>query len=325
MESRVGKVAGVRARKRTISQHMEPPRPSKTNARDAIQNGQSTESTRTSNAPVFAQESNEAVSQWMRDSNGQTSDLESLESLSQFEPAANGPVSSSSNRVLPLSSASDLDLPAMDFNIDDLMRYPLEQSHFDMIPPLQEPESGQIHNPEFDSQCVITCCQVVTELESCNVAGIKSLHIVLGIVRKAVEKLNDLVRLQQESRSFKCMALFGVLMYQLIELLENGCGLFLDTDPTRKNSFASQVHGMLPGLSLGYFGMDAEEQSSWRCHVVLKEIRQTSEVLQRIKKLSGVGESGHSDGASTQEQRERCFVDLEKRLKNLSDRVTAES
>ncbi|KAF1998242.1 hypothetical protein P154DRAFT_604180 [Amniculicola lignicola CBS 123094] len=317
MESRVGKVPGVRARKRSVHQHINIPRPDH-NGNFAISqsmNGPPSAST-------LLSDGNDSLVHWATDSNGHGSDIDLLErTLRQPDDQ----MTESSELMPPSSIDSELILPEMDFDIDDLLRYPNEQSQYDSSPtalPVNEEQDGR-RRAELDSQCVLVCCQIASELESYMVADIKSLRIVLGIVRKGVERLNDAVGLQQGSRNFRCMAMFGVILYQIIELLESGCACFLDKTANRKDSFAVQIQGMLPGIALGGFGMDPEEQSSWRSHIVLKEIQQTSEVLNRIKKLMAVGESGASKGPSTPEEREKCFVDLEIRLKALSEKVAS--
>ncbi|KAF2122853.1 hypothetical protein BDV96DRAFT_593336 [Lophiotrema nucula] len=313
MESRVGKVAGVRARKRSLQQPLDAAQYIIDGERPELQQHQQAKATTVTSGSTLVDDGNDTISQWIQDSNDPGSDIDSLGSVR--DP----------NHGSQDTTNADFLMPAMDFNLDDILRSPLGLNHFEVMSPpkdtSKEDEAKRLS--ELDSQCVLICCQIVTELESCKVANIQSLQIVLGIVKKAVERLIDIVRLQQESRSFKCMAMFGVLIYQIIELLECGCASFLNVDADHKNSLASQVHGMLPALSFGYLTMDPKEQSSWRCHIVLREIRQTSELLQNIKKLSGVGESGAADGVSTQLERERCFVDLENRLKALSDRVTS--
>jgi hypothetical protein len=312
IESRIGKVPGSRARKRRVQQSSQAAETGAVPARTTSSSSTIT-TTASSSSSTFVSDRSHASSQCMAALSTAGSDVDlSLGTARDLNLGSHEP------------SSTDLFLPPMDFDMEEMLHYPTGGSaEFDFLsPPWDEStENDTKRLAELDSQCVLVCCQVATELESCKVANVKSLQIVLGIVKKAIEQLADLVRLQQESRSFKSMAMFGVLSYQIIELLESGCACFLD-EP-KQNTFASQVHGMLPGLSFGYLNMGPKEQSSWRCHIVLREIRQTSEVLQRIKKLSGVGESGADQGARAQSERERCFFDLENRLKALSDKVTS--
>ncbi|ORY14668.1 hypothetical protein BCR34DRAFT_585638 [Clohesyomyces aquaticus] len=323
VESRVGKVPGVRARKRSVHQQAGLPR-SNSQGNFPVQPAQMGGSAGGSSSSTL--ENSDPIQQWATDSNDRGSDLDSLDSASNMHMSRQQVHQlTSTSELAPSTSSSEFVMPEMEFDIDDLLRYPLEHAHYDVTPTATPAivEQDARRRAELDSQCVLVCCQIASELESYMVADIKSLRIVLEIVRKGVKRLNDAVGLQQGSRNFRCMAMFGVIMYQIIELLESGCACFLDTTSGRKDSITVQIQGMLPGLALGGFGMDPEEQSSWRSHIVLKEIQHTSEVLQRIKRLMAVGESGQEQASSTPEDRERCFVDLEMRLKILSDRVSS--
>jgi hypothetical protein len=309
LESRIGKVVGSRARQRSVQQQSSgnqyPPDNNRgvDTSRSRATETRAIPTSTSTNTSTFMGHSN---GQWMAASSTSSSGIDS--SLGTARDL---------NQGAQEQSGTDLFLAPIDFDIEDMLNCSSGSAEFGYYssPQAESTEDEAKRLAELDSQCVLLCCQVATELEGCKVANVKSLQIVLEIVKKAVERLADLVRLQQESRNFKCMAMFGVLAYQIIELLEGGCASFLDESPAQ-SSFASQVHGMLPGLSFGYLTMGPKEQSSWRCHIVLREIRQTSELLQKIKKLSAVGERAQSD-------RERCFDDLENRLKALSDKVTS--
>ncbi|KAF2264628.1 hypothetical protein CC78DRAFT_580144 [Lojkania enalia] len=328
MESRVGKVPGVRARKKSIHQHTSI---AQLNAQDgtymiAPVQQVSTLSPSSTSAPTLIDDSNDPVLQWTTDNDqGPYTDFLDETPNSHVAHQSSNQLPNSASLPSSSSTSSEPSMPALEFDIDDLLRYPLEQDQHitTPVPAQQLEEQDTRRRAELDSQCVMLCCQIASELESYMVADIKSLRIVLGIVRKGVERLNEAVGLQQGSRNFRCMAMFGVIIYQIIELLESGCSCFIDVNGNCKDNFTAQIQGMLPGLTLGGFGMNPEEQSAWRSHIVLKEIQQSSETLQKIKKLMVVGENGTSKGPSTPEERERCFVDMENRLRTLSEKVAA--
>ena len=189
-----------------------------------------------------------------------------------------------------------------------------------------ETSTGQAFSQEkhssrdLDSHCVLACTEIISNLENYILADLKALDLCLAIVRQTVDELSRLVDTQQASRNFRCMALFSVIMYQMIELLEAGCTVFLveNQDGTGKVVPEWLRKGCTPGIGFGAFRMGASEQRAWRRDIVLKELRQSSEVLQKIIALARLGPRQACRG--TPEDRAACYSELEGRFAALREK-----
>lgn len=170
---------------------------------------------------------------------------------------------------------------------------------------------------EKDGGCVMQCCQLIGDLESYIMADMEGFRILLGILRKANEKLNELIRVQQDSRNLRCLMLFCTITYQIVEVLNVCYRTIAGPNGQRRTSLL-----MPGGFGLGGFGFDEEEQSAWQAQRILKEINQVAEIVQKLKLLAGVGPDHTTAGATPESAgREHCFDDLEKRLKDLAAKV----
>ena len=180
---------------------------------------------------------------------------------------------------------------------------------------------SQPPNRDLDSRCVLACTHIISNLESYILAELKALDLSLTVVRQAINELSRLVDTQQASRSFRCMALFSVIIYQIVELLEVGCVGFLSEGQIGSTGgFPDWLRdGGTPGLGFGAFRMDAREQRAWRADIVLKELQQISETLQKIITLARLGPRQACQGTS--EERAACYSELECRLQALWHRV----
>jgi hypothetical protein len=161
--------------------------------------------------------------------------------------------------------------------------------------------------PNIDSQCVLACCQIITNLETYIDASVRVLDLNLTMVKNALDTLSQVVSMQRDSRNSRCQMLFGVIMYQIIKLLERGCGDFLSKGPTSAGGQLSKFEvggGIFPGFGFGGFQVDVGQQRAWRARVVLRELQQVNEMLQRIS--AGRVEPGQQPGT--------CLSDLERRL-----------
>lgn len=150
-----------------------------------------------------------------------------------------------------------------------------------------------IPSPRLDSQSVLACTQIISNLENYILADLKPLDLILGIIKQTVGSLTDLVHLQQATHNFRCISLFSVVMYQIIELFEAGCGPFLHEgreDDSRRlpapTNLAIPQCSIGSGLGFGAFEVQAEEQRSWRAHIVVKELRQCVELLRKVVALA---------------------------------------
>ncbi|OCL06607.1 hypothetical protein AOQ84DRAFT_223642 [Glonium stellatum] len=290
------------------------------------------------------EEGRDHIMQWAADSQLESSEtgVDFLDDSSNIRVANNsnsGPLSGTSSSVVASSPGDDFVLPALDFNLEELLRSPSPPPPLPPLAPIQQTESttptaqteaqsGRQQQNGISSQCVVDCCQIINDLENYILAELKVFKLVLGIVKKALEKLIQLIAIQQGSRNLRCLMLFNTIMYQIIELLES-CHAALSEESERqrgRGSIGQSPSVLSSGLGYSDFCMDAEEQSAWRSRVMLKEMNQASEVVQKIKTLAGVGPD--PSGTSTplvgkaREFREHCYIDLELRLKDLATRIT---
>ncbi|MCJ1380216.1 hypothetical protein MMC17_003319 [Xylographa soralifera] len=208
-----------------------------------------------------------------------------------------------------LSTAStDLIDPNLDFTFDDVEgQSTVATSTSSEVPrPHATPALPRVLPPlvelrhqtqtSSDSQCILACCSIVTNLETYIDARIKVLDLALDVVRKAVTSLTQII--DQGSNSRCCHMLLAAIMYQVVLVLERGCATFLEqhhaaaTGTTSSNDNSGglaqfdSVGGMLCGFGFSGFQVDAGEQRAWRARVVLKEIRQVNEILKRITALA---------------------------------------
>ena len=241
------------------------------------------------------------------------------------------PVSSFGHASSQSVPDSDLHIPRLDFDIDTLATSSANTSNStieDFARPTRSPAPSRLRSrpvASVDSQCILACTQIIANLENYIITDLKALDIILGIIKKAVDTLNKLINVQQDSRSFRCQALFGVIMYQIIELLEAGCAGFLVEHTNGATQGLDKLDsigtgGYLPSLGFGTFQIDAEDQRSWRAQIVLKELRQSSEILQKIVSLARIGHLRELQ-EQTGGEREPCYADLERRLKSLCEEV----
>ena len=73
---------------------------------------------------------------------------------------------------------------------------------------------------QLDKQCVLATTQIINVLENTIDNPTQPLDMVLEIVHKADVGLNGLIGLQQQSRQQRCLALFGVILDQILVLIE---------------------------------------------------------------------------------------------------------
>ena len=174
---------------------------------------------------------------------------------------------------------------------------------------------------ELDSHCVLACTQIISHLETYILADLKTLDLSLSIVRDTLTEIGRLVDTQRASRNFRCMALFSVIMYQIIELLEAGCDTFLsETKENPADGLPGWLrHGSAANFGFGAFRMGAKEQRAWRADIVLKELCKSSEILQKIINLARLGPRQVCNG--NPDDRAACYSDLERRLVALREKI----
>jgi len=175
---------------------------------------------------------------------------------------------------------------------------------------------------DIDSRCVVECCQTITDLENYILAELKAFKIVVGIIKRALEKVTQLINIQNGSRNLRCMMLFTTIMYQVLELIESSYTTLDEESERHRNRSMDQSPSLLmAGLGLGDLCMDPEEQSAWSAQIILKESNQAAEVVRKIKALASVGPNLAGTDSSLGKARELCYIDLEMRFKDLANRI----
>lgn len=171
-----------------------------------------------------------------------------------------------------------------------------------------------------NSECVITCSQIILHLEKYLVDELKVLDLILGIVKRVIEKLNPLVGGQLGPRNTKCLALFSTILYQLVELLEAGCATFLaeQLEDKLSHSRSDPLGGSLNDLG---FSASSGDHRRFRAQVVLEELQPIAEVTRKVIVLSNPGSNGYDSRNAAGQERVGCHRDLERRLMVLMERV----
>lgn len=238
---------------------------------------------------------------------------------------------SASDCITAMSATSEFALPATDQSFEELLNFsPSMPAHIEQATELRAPvypSTSFALRPrnDVDSQCCIECCQMFMDLENYIVSQLKAFKLLLGIIRKALERLAHLVGVQQESRDLRCLMLLSTIMYQIIELLEV-CLDAMKAEGDKQR--ARRLTGTSTGLGFGDYAIDEEEQTALRVQTILKEINQAVEVLRKIKVLAGMGpendQSAGSDSAQGQ-ARQCCYDDLEVRFENLRLQCTRQN
>lgn len=301
---------------------------------------------------------------WQTDKN-QDMTLMSLDGASDFfadyhdlgeVPTSSSCEASSGGFGLPLSiPASDMTVGSLDSTIETLASgssidtnthgaFSVQQPGVNGFIPYSEapapaptaiqPSRPLAPSPEMESQCVLACTQLISSLENYIIADLKALDIILGIIKKAVSSLDHLVSLQQYSCNFRSQMLFGVIMCQIITLLEVGCRSIVNNvnktpqdplSPLFGETSLNSLNGSylsLPAFALGTFQIDANEQRSWRAQIVNKELQQTSVTLHRIMALPRFeNHSAITEQQTSKKKDGRCLDGLDHRLKALIEAV----
>ncbi|GAW26026.1 hypothetical protein SAMD00023353_1901010 [Rosellinia necatrix] len=170
------------------------------------------------------------------------------------------------------SSEETYILTPADTNLDEFLM-------FQPISPLQPEPTVQLETTsgtlatlgsrprnEGDSQCCLECCQMINDLENYIMAELKAFKILLGIIRRALGRLGGLINSQQNVGNARCIMLFTTVMHQILELLE-ACLSSVVAEPKGRG-----LSGGLLGIGFGDFTIDAEDQSAFRLQTILKEV-----------------------------------------------------
>lgn len=162
-----------------------------------------------------------------------------------------------------------------------------------------------------NSQCVIACTQIIFSLEKYQADNLKVLDLILGIVKRVAEKLDPLVNGQFGCPSTKCLALFNIIIYQLVEILEAGCADFLADTSDPKRPLYSELEAGFHELDFGGLGIGYKDQERFRSQIILDVLRPVIKITQKMLFIS----------TNAGLDRDSCHQDRERRLKTLVDKV----
>jgi hypothetical protein len=182
------------------------------------------------------------------------------------------------------------------------------------------------------SSCVLAAAELISSLEKYIGARIEVVDIILGVTQSVMGRVQQLIRLQQDCQEYRCLALFSVIMSQLIEMLEAGCKSIANeaSDP-RTGLLAQPLDPPAScdlsdlgsvGLAFAPLGIDAEERRAWRTQRLVKELNHASELLMVIKNLAAIMKSSQGLDPSIMAEQGGCFAELEDRLRALREKVT---
>ncbi|KAH8888275.1 hypothetical protein GQ53DRAFT_843658 [Thozetella sp. PMI_491] len=187
-------------------------------------------------------------------------------------------------------------------------------------PDLEERTSVQT-SAKLDSRCVLVCTHILATLENYLLSELKTLDLILEVTRKAAAELQNLIRIQEQSCGDRCILLFGIILAQMIDLLEAGAK---SVDENSADVLGSGVLASLPAsfvssMAFSAFSLSAE-QRSWQSRLIRREYHHVGAILSSVIGLARRGPQGASSTAETVEQRTQYLTRLERKLKDLEER-----
>jgi hypothetical protein len=186
-------------------------------------------------------------------------------------------------------------------------QYPIQHPATTTPPPqMMTTDSGR------SSQCIIACSQIIVRLEKYQIDKLKVLDLILGIVKRVTERLDPLVHGQFECPNTKCLALFSIILYQIVEILEAGCADFLAETPDTQIPLSSELmEAGFHELDFSGLGMGYKDQEHFRSQIILEVLRPVIKIMQKVLFIS----------TKAGIDRDSCYQDREGRLKSLVEKV----
>lgn len=329
LESKMGKVPGIRARKNrvvhgsvssmTVSDM--PPTPQTTHRQQSDFAEEATQNTR-----------EQSILSWTADFE-YSSNSELLDFVAPGDGYNNEHYKDSLGDPRSLTASGDISGPCFGFGMDDgpqaggtTQQAPTHSNEPEnyLVPPSHSfiPSPHSKPKSQVDSQCVLACIQIILSLENYILTDLRSEELILDVSRCTVEQLTILVDMQKDSRSVRCMALFSVVLHQLCELFEVGCSVIL----AECNGEDVGLHSVLPrklkgfgGFGFGASVIDVEEQLAWKARKMAKELQLIIEVMRKISTLARTGPRFYT--GRTAMDRDFCLDELMHRMNNLHSQL----
>ena len=232
------------------------------------------------------------------------------------------PISSGSNRTYSRPAMTEYPVLTLDFDLSDVRRPISRSRNFEPHPyPINGAQTPHNLDLKINSQCVITCSQIILSLEKYLLDQLKVLDLILGIVKQVVEKLNPLIGGQLGPCNMKCIALFSTILYQVVELLEAGCTSFLSEaiDNNLAPYSSNPLGGGLHSFGFVGFGTNSGDQRRYRSKIVLEELQPIMDTMRKVALLTSSGK-GYDDRGGGQERIGWCH-ETESRLQLLIEKI----
>jgi hypothetical protein len=245
--------------------------------------------------------------------------LGSNSSLASHLPSGSSTTSSRQSALSALVSDRDFGPPSA-LNVS----HPLPAPPSSITPsslhtvPQSEPV---LTSSKLDSKCFLACTQILITLENYIMSELKALDLILVVVRKACDELRRLIQYQQQSRCDRCLFLFVATMHQVVELLDAGTRFMDGTEDTHHDVLGASNAGFMPSFGFGGLSVSAEEQRSWKTHLIRREVQHVEEAFKCLVALSKLGPSCAPTDPESMEQRENCLTGLQQRFKEICERV----
>jgi hypothetical protein len=178
------------------------------------------------------------------------------------------------------STGSDYHVPVLDFESHDTWRNQNVNDQFQTNPTKRVNNCGSSSH----SQCVIACSKMTQSLEKYISDDLKVLELIFSIAKRVISQLNSLLDLELECQHMKCMPLICVVMHQVVELLEAGCSNFIEDDEHSK-VMSDPLGNSLSGFGFDGFATNGEHQRRWQSQMLLRELQPSVSILRRIGTL----------------------------------------
>ncbi|KAI1322266.1 hypothetical protein F5Y16DRAFT_387071 [Xylariaceae sp. FL0255] len=344
LESRVGKVPGIRARKNrdgtAKDRHcLNQPKPPE--APQPVTPATSSTTEPSSALNKATDQANDSM-WWSPDWYASPSSSESITALlpnqsaeMQLQLDGSDAFPSPFDPIGELDAAGDdLHLTEIDGEYEEVMTS--DSSPFDMadtsssqLSHIQQPtplavKSGLRARTETDSRCCQDCCQIMMELERYIMLDVKDCNIAMGITKQALDKIVQLVAMQEGLANLRCLMFFATLLTQIIELLE--IGLSALTAEEARQQRRTLVGGSI-GLGFDVFSLETEAQSSFRSQAILKQVEKATEIMRSLKLIAGLGEGvvSTADGMTSESKvLGEYYLEVERKISVLTQNISGE-
>ncbi|KAI0182486.1 hypothetical protein EV127DRAFT_475884 [Xylaria flabelliformis] len=333
-ESRVGKVAGIRAKKtQTVVVSTESQKRQRRISSPAITQCASSPASSTAPTERDQDADSEATIWWSPGWNSSSShnniavaaNSKETPGLAQFSMSATNPSSfgplaafAASNDFCLTEHFGDIMGPPSPLPAADGQQADMAGNMHQQLPLLR----GIRERTETDSHCCQDCCHLITEIENFINLELKDAKIIIGILKQVIEKVTHLISLQQGSANLRCLMLFLTLLYQMIELMDGGFAA-MAAEETRQRT--RSITGGSINLGFGGFSLGVDNHCASMKQEFLKEIRQAETINVALRAMVEPVPGGSATTGLHSPQSKalsNCFLDIQSQLNELAQRIS---